>query len=209
VCSILIGSAFHYFEKTIAHQFIGKLFLILLLVAALYENIQKNYKYYFITSPNEIVQQTYWANYFAESPIISDFIASHTTPADRIAVIGSEPQIYFYSKRLSASGHIYTYGMMEPQPYARLMQNELIADIVRTQPKYILFFRSKFSWAVKPTSDTHIFNWTNQYTAQYYHPVCIVYPDNYFTVRYVWGKDIQRQGISAQKIIIVYERNDI
>src|SRR5206468_6071143 len=68
-------------------------------------------------------------NPFPESIKIGEYIRSQTNPDDKIAVLGSEPQIYFYSKRLSATGYIYTYALMEPQPYAHQMQEEMIHEI--------------------------------------------------------------------------------
>ena len=53
---------------------------------------------------------------------IGTYVREHTEPGDTIAVLGSEPQIYFYSMRHSATGYIYTYGLMEPQKYAQQMQ---------------------------------------------------------------------------------------
>jgi len=41
------------------------------------------------------------------SPLIS---APNRPVTARIAVLGSEPQIYFYSRRHSATGYIYIYG---------------------------------------------------------------------------------------------------
>jgi hypothetical protein len=207
-CSMLIGSVFYYVDKISKQRYAWKLSLALALIAAVFENVHGNYKYYFITSPTEIVQQYYWGNYFSESIVIGNFLASHTAPNERIAVLGSEPQMYFYSRRHSASGHIYMYGMMEPQPYARLMQDEMIADIEQNQPKYIVYIRSRFSWAAKSTSDSHIFRWTEGFTKQYYHPVCMVYPVDYFTVRYAWGNEIQQQDPNAQKVIVIYEKNN-
>ena len=58
--------------------------------------------------------------------IVAGYLRDHTNVGDRIAVLRSEPQIYFYSKRHSATGYIYTYGLMEPQSYARQMQEEMI-----------------------------------------------------------------------------------
>src|SRR5262249_10244089 len=70
---------------------------------------------------NRLVNGT---NPFPESIKIGEYIRSQSSPDDKIAVLGSEPQIYFYSKRLSATGYIYTYALMEPQPYAHQMQEE-------------------------------------------------------------------------------------
>ncbi len=59
---------------------------------------------------------------FPEALAVADFIQQHSQPSARIAVLGSEPEIYFYSHRLSATGYIYTYPLMEKQVYASHMQ---------------------------------------------------------------------------------------
>jgi hypothetical protein len=46
----------------------------------------------------------------------------------RIADLGSEPEIYFYAHLHSATGYIYTYGLMDEQKYAWTMQRETIRD---------------------------------------------------------------------------------
>ena len=53
-------------------------------------------------------------------------------------MLGSEPQIYFYSQRRSATGYLYTYPLMEPQPFARRMQEEMIREIESTQPEFVV-----------------------------------------------------------------------
>ena len=61
------------------------------------------------------------ANPFPESVKIGEYIREQSAPSDTIAVLGSEPQIYFYAQRRSATGYIYTYSLMETQPYAHQM----------------------------------------------------------------------------------------
>ena len=45
-------------------------------------------------------------NPFPESIKIGEYIAANTSQNDRVAIIDSEPQIYFYSNRRGASGYI-------------------------------------------------------------------------------------------------------
>ncbi len=92
----------------------------------------------------------------------------HTEPGDTIAVLGSEPEIYFYSHRHSATGYIYTYGLMEPQKYAQQMQQEMIREIEAARPKYLISVAMFYSWLRRPESDWAIFTWANEYTAQNY-----------------------------------------
>jgi len=43
--------------------------------------------------------------------------------------IGSEPEIYFYAQRHSATGYIYTYALMEEHKYAHAMPEEMEREI--------------------------------------------------------------------------------
>ena len=65
--------------------------------------------YLFRIGETELVRSLYQGNPFLESPEVARYLAAHTTPDDRIVVLGSEPQIYFYSDRKSATGYIYAY----------------------------------------------------------------------------------------------------
>src|SRR5207244_12575676 len=83
---------------------------------------------------------------FPESIKIAEYVRDHTSLDDTIAVLGSEPEIYFYAHRHSATGYIYTYGLMEPQKYARQMQEEMIHEIERARPKYLVSVVMFYSW---------------------------------------------------------------
>jgi 4-amino-4-deoxy-L-arabinose transferase-like glycosyltransferase len=85
--------------------------------------------FFFRVSPDDACRMIYQANPFPESVRVAEYVRQHTSPNDTIAVLGSEPQIYFYAKRHSATGYIYTYGLMEPQKYAHQMQHEMIREI--------------------------------------------------------------------------------
>src|SRR5438552_17849261 len=83
---------------------------------------------------------------FPESIRIGEYVREHTSPDDTIAVLGSEPEIYFYAKRHSATGYIYTYSLMEPQIYAQKMQQEMIREIEAARPKYLISVAMSYSW---------------------------------------------------------------
>ena len=108
------------------------------------------------------------ANPFPESLVIAKYIRNHSSAADTIAVIGSEPQIYFYANRKSATGYIYMYGLMEHQLYASQMQKEMIQEIEFAKPRYIVFVNAEFSWFLKPESDLNIFHWATKYLDDHY-----------------------------------------
>jgi hypothetical protein len=125
-------------------------------------------KFFFEASPADASRMIYPESPFPESIRIAEYLREHTTRNDTIAVLGSEPQIYFYSGRHSATGYIYTYGLMEPQKYASQMQQEMIRDIERARPKFLISVVMPDSWLQRPESERSIFTWANEYTAQNY-----------------------------------------
>ena len=109
----------------------------------------------------------YGADPLPESEIVAKYIADNSRPDARIAVLGSEPEIYFLSQRHSATGYIYTYAMMEPQPFALQMQHQMIANLERQQPEFIVFADNIMSWNRRPDSDLTIFKWWDNYKTNY------------------------------------------
>jgi hypothetical protein len=167
--SLLAGAAISKLSDLLAGRRIVVRFTpLLLLCAILSVPIMSERTLLFTLSPIEASQTLYPESPFPESVRIAEYVREHTSPEDTIAVLGSEPQIYFYSRRHSATGYIYTYGLMEPQKYARRMQEEMIREIERARPKYLISVVMHDSWLQRPGSDRLIFNWANQYTAQNY-----------------------------------------
>jgi hypothetical protein len=112
--------------------------------------------FFFLWEPQLACQLTYKGNPFAECPEIAKYLKAHTSPDDTIAVLGSEPEIFFDAGRRSATGYIYTYGLMEAQPLALKMQQEMMQEIKEKQPKYVVFANVRCSWLPNAHSETWI-----------------------------------------------------
>jgi hypothetical protein len=113
----------------------------------------------------QLSRQVYGANPLVEAENIGRYIRAHTAPDDRIAVLGSEPEIYFYAGRKSATGYIYTYALMERQPYSLQMQHEVIREIEAAHPAYLVFVPIHTSWLPMRTEEP-IPRWSERYIRQ-------------------------------------------
>jgi hypothetical protein len=142
---------------------------LFVIVAGTY--VQKEWDYFFSIPTSQLSRIIYGVNPFVESVEIARYIQSHTAPDDRIAVVGSEPQIYFYANRKSATGYIYTYSLMEKQRYAARMQDEMIAEITAAHPKYVVFVSVAESWLRQKGAEPKILNWSDAYLRQCYRMV--------------------------------------
>jgi general stress protein CsbA len=155
---------------------------------------------FFNMSPATVIRQVYGGNPFPEAIEIGKYIKDHSEPDARVAVLGSEPEIYFYAGRHSATGYIYTYGLMEEQKYASRMQQEMIEEIEKGQPQYLVKVVVPTSWLRKPNSDPAIMLWAEKYIGDRYRSVGVA--EIGWSTRYRW--DQQAEGYSAQSKYSVY-----
>jgi hypothetical protein len=164
---------------------------------------------YFRMTPVQVSRALYGANPFPESPEIARYIAERTGPEDRIAVLGSEPQIPFYARRRSATGHVYAYGLMEVQPLAHGMQEQMAREVEAARPAYIVWTLVPTSWLARPGSDTWILGWARDYVSRGYElvgDVQIVGPER---TEYYWDDFAGRAPAKAVDRVLVFRRRDL
>jgi hypothetical protein len=82
----------------------------------------------------------------AEDKQAADYVKANSAPQDTVAVLGSEPAIYFYSHRHSATGYIYMYALTEPQVYAQQMRQEMISEVETARPNMVVYVDNSESW---------------------------------------------------------------
>jgi hypothetical protein len=163
----------------------------------------------FEMAPAQVSRALYGANPFPESPEIARYLAARTLPGDRIAVLGSEPQIFFYARRLSATGHVYAYGLMEPQPFARVMQEQMAREVEAARPAYVVWVLVPASWLMRPSSDPWILEWAQQRVSRGYDlvgQVQILGPDR---TEYFWDDLAARAPDRPVNRVLVFRRRDL
>jgi hypothetical protein len=153
-------------------------------------SVNKQKQFLFEMTPVEACRATYGLNPFPESIEISQYIKENTDKNDRVAVIGSEPQIYFYSDRRSATGYIYMYPLMENHEFALQMQKEMIQEVESAKPEVLVFVWVPTSWLRRVDSHDLLFKWFETYQAAYYSLTGLVNIFNNTSV-YQWGQKVK------------------
>jgi 4-amino-4-deoxy-L-arabinose transferase-like glycosyltransferase len=177
----------------------------LLLTLAAGWGIYRERAYLLEFAPMKVSRETYGQNPFPESLEIARYLAERTTAEDRIAVLGSEPQIYFYANRRSATGHIYMYGLMELHRDAFRMQQEMIGEIEAARPEYIVIVNLELSWLTRPRSKRLILEWADSYLDALYDEVgkVMIYPDR---TEYYFDEDLARVDPRMNAELLIYRR---
>jgi hypothetical protein len=172
------------------------------LVAAVGFYVVRERHYLFSMGTRELSRTMYGNNPFIEAVDIGKYIHDRTDANDRIAVFGSEPEIYFYADRKAATGYIYTYALMERQAFASKMQAEMIREIESAHPRYLVFVKIDHSWLVTPGSDQRIFGWAAQYVDRCYDLVGVADIFSEAESKIAW--DAEARAYEAQSDNLVY-----
>ncbi len=177
--------------------------LVAVLAAACAQPVYARRAEYFRLSPDRVSRSIYGENPFPEALEIARYVRERTRPDDTIAVLGSEPEIFFYADRRSATGYIYTYSLLEMQPLARAMQEEMIREIEAARPAYAVWVGVPWSWLPKPGSERLVFDWANFYLRAHYDvcgEIAILGPER---TLYLWDDAAAKAPAGVPRVTVL------
>ena len=171
----------------------------------------RNGEIWFKLTPFEISRRLYDFSPFSESPEIARYLEAHTKPGETIAVLGSEPQLFFLAHRHSASGYIYVYPLTEPQPLASSMRQEFKTEIETAAPEFVVHVNILSSWcsAVVPGQTEKIMDdfqrwWDTE--SQNYRLVGVMDTAEDKSSEFFWEGQMSSRTNTAPPEISVYRR---
>jgi hypothetical protein len=162
---------------------------------------------WFQITPEAVCRAEYRGNPFVESVEIGRYIREHSAADARVAVFGSEPQIYFYAHRRSASGFIYMYDLVQLNDYAGKFQRDMITEIEAARPRFLVVVKVSSSWLNRTGADETLDLWSTDYMRRFYDGIgmAYVYPDH---SDYVWGPESAKGRSDTKFVIAVYQRKE-
>lgn len=179
---------------------------VIVFAAALGFSVAQQADAFFRLTPVQVSRAAYGANPFPEFVEIARYVRENTKPGDTIASLGSEAELYFYTRRRAATSYIYVYSLMDKQRYARRMQKEMISQIESAKPKYIVFAGIPTSWLAKPGSEDLLMNWFQDYAQKRYEPVGLADIVSADRTNYYWDDDARGRLPSSPYYVSILRR---
>jgi len=163
---------------------------------------------FFQMTPVEACRSLYGNQPFPEAIVLADYIRAHSSPDARVAVLGSEPEIYFYTHRRSATGYIYTYPLMEHHVFAAHMQQQMAQEIETARPQFIIQVRTWTSWLSRPGGLDKLDKMCQTLIPPHYKLIgtCDVFPEE-SRVEWNWQSIPNADVTAPSKELLVFERN--
>lgn len=203
ILGLIISSIFSTFRTTIGHYYLT--FMPFLSIAAalglseLYSLLSKKFRVNFVyiflfvlflmlyplrvqfgLKPEELSLWIYgFENPFNESKLISEKIVENSLPSDYIFVVGSEPQIYFYSQRRSLTRFVITYPLNIYSPKREEYQSEVVENLKNLRPKFIVYSNKEASGVWEKDSPRIFVDYINN----------LISKDYYLIGGSVWGRN--------------------
>jgi hypothetical protein len=119
---------------------------------------------WFSLSPREAVQSIYATTLFDDARQAGEFVRTNYPASAKMAILGSEPEIYFYAHRRAATGFMYVYPLVEEHAYALKMQEQMIAEIMKGEPRCCVFVHDSLSWYGQANGRNRLLDWWSDYS---------------------------------------------
>ncbi len=211
VMALLIGvgvsRSLHIIQRDRSIELFVAAPVLILFVIALGATLIGSGAFWFSMSPDRVVRNTYGTTLFSQARQVAAQLKANTPPGRTVAVLGSEPEIYFYAHRRSATGYIYVYPLMETHPYARTMQEQMIAEIERAKPEYVVYVEDTDSWLRTPDSDGRLEQWWQGYVLNELELVNVAQiQEGQDREEFLERKAGESSGPRAAKHLLVYKR---
>jgi hypothetical protein len=159
---------------------------------------------FFQWTPQDFTARMFYRNDFQVYPEIGDYLRRHTPPSATIAVLGSEPELPFYAHRRSVTGYLYTYDLVQEQPFRARMAKEMISEVEQGRADYVIYVNTFYSWLPSPPRYfEEMRSWFMQYTQREYVPYGVV---TFAPHQFVWGPDCLQEVPLKYRFVVIFQR---
>ncbi len=178
-------------------------YLILLITSLLFFiQFYINKDFYYTIKPDKLYQDLYQDNPNFALSSVSKYLKKIVGEEDEIFVFGSEPQVYYQSRKILKIPHAYLRFLHLPSLRAFDAQKKTISYLNTNMPDYIVHVQNSISIGMREDSNMDIYNWVFSFESNYYTPILLVEIDNRYTPSYFYNQEAKRQPIGDNYIIV-------
>jgi hypothetical protein len=98
------------------------------------------------------------------------------------------------------------YPLMEPQPFADRMQQQMIREIESNDPEYVVTVYVTGSWLPRPDSDTRVLDWWSQSYMTNFTPAGVVAMNPSGESQYFLGPNIANYQRLPESGLAIFRR---
>jgi hypothetical protein len=179
---------------------------LLIFLACFAFSVFRQRQVYFSLTPDQVVQSVYEDNAFVPSVKVAEFVRNNSPADARIAVLGSEPEIYFYANRHSATGYLYMYSLIVHHKYTSRMRDEMLGELEANRPLYVIYVDVWDDWGPREGGPqlAEFLPRLHEFMDRSYEVTGVA--DIGETTQYIWGPVAQHYKPQSSKAIYILRR---
>jgi hypothetical protein len=159
-----------------------------------------------IKKEDEFIRKVYGLDFFNATRIAGEFIAANSKRDSKVAIFGAEPEIWFYSKRLAASGYLYVYPLLENQRFAPSMRKQFYEEIKNSRPDILVYTSNEGTWYAGESAAKEIYNWYRQYRDSSFKRIALIDMPWSGPSQYYFNEDTSVHPVNEENYIEIYRR---
>lgn len=183
------------------YQYVSLLSIVVLFI----NQLILNKALYFNVKADIIYQNLYADNPNYSLQKMTDFLKRRLKKEDQIFVFGSEPQVYYETKKILPLPHVFLSFLHLPSNRAINDQNETISYLEKTKPAYIVHLQNPISVGMKENSDQSLYQWIFNFESMYYEKIALADINDQNIATYYFGQEANITPKSSN-YIYVYQR---
>jgi Dolichyl-phosphate-mannose-protein mannosyltransferase len=102
--------------------------------------------YFFKADHQRIMDEAYHWNGFPELEAIALELNRRLKPGETVGILGSEPQVNYYTDTEHCSAQLYMYPLIRPHAQSLAFQQQFLRELATCNPAYLVVTTSEASW---------------------------------------------------------------
>ena len=152
----------------------------------------------------KVIEHLYSDLTFSRCREIGEYLHDHTSSKDTIGIYGAEPEIFFYAQRPPASGYMYHYPLLEPQPFAQRMTLQYIQETEHHHPE--IFIHSRISEEDNnPETSELLHQWMENFEKKDYTPIGVLTDNQAPAI--IWFTKGETIDPNTKPLVAIFKKN--
>jgi len=163
---------------------------------------------YFKIPADRIYQRLYKDNPNYSLKKITGQLKRKLKKEDKIFVFGSEPQVYYETKKILALPHVFIGFLNMPSDKALEDQKSTISYLEQEKPEFIVHLQNSISLGMKENSHQNLYQWIFSFENQYYEKIALADINDQNMATYYFDHEANKTPSTTNYIILYQLKKD-
>jgi hypothetical protein len=195
-------------SKTRFHKF--SILPILFFIVTVSQPFFTHPTHFFNPDLSALSHNMYRGNPFVEAEKVGQVLSMRSQPTDKIAILGSEPEILVAANRESALSQFYVYSLVSKDSFAQAERMKAYKELSDNLPRFVVLATANSSW-MNESGTREVDSFSHKILAKHYKLIGTAYTPDHVNSFYYWdnqSRSIVKSAKASENALFVFEIKD-